>query len=99
MTPRQRRRAVLASNFGRAAGWDVLRDGQVVASLTEVVAADMFWHGYRLTPWLPELLEPSSETKLRSKLTGEIVDGWWTAPHADAAERRVWVRGLFLPLG
>lgn len=48
MTPLalSRARFLIATNYGRAAGWYVELDGERVGTLTDYRWADMFWDSY-----------------------------------------------------
>jgi hypothetical protein len=93
--------AIFATNYGRTAGWDVLIDDSLVTSLEDVEWTDQFWFSYLLVPAYPAFFThdfwESSEVKIRSRLTGEEMSGWFV--NLNHTESRIGVRGLSLDPG
>lgn len=98
---RSRRLDIFASDFGRDAGWDVFRGDAWLLSLVDARFEDMFWYSYRLDPAATAATRADfwsqGDLVIRSKLNGETVRGWFTAPHV--GPDRVHVRGLSLDPG
>ena len=78
----QRKLEIWETNFGRECGWNLERDGEVVAILTEPRWEEMFWDSYRI-----EIV--TNDAKLRERLLSKE---FWD--HAEN-ERLIWRNAEF----
>lgn len=93
------------SNYGRAFGWFVERDGTTVAALVEPQHEDMFWCSYRVEPAeggpLPEIIFTpefwhADDLTFTNRETGEVAPRAFAGSMTPTAERpRVLMRALY----
>ncbi len=101
-----RRLRVLASDYGRSAGWLVEYEGQSVAVLTDPCYVDMFWVSYRVDittddPLLRQAVQTSdfwttNGVRWTSRAVGRVAPWAWSAGLNESG--RVLMRSLYLPV-
>ena len=96
------RKLLLESNFGRALGWDVLRDGEVVAVLTHPQREDMFWFRYEVEARAPEVFFEAfwdGELTYRNRGTGHFAQNALPGGEVPSEEHPyVLMRALYIPV-
>jgi hypothetical protein len=105
-----RRLRILQTDYGRASGWYVERDGRRLAALTDAREEEMFWDSYRLVPLTDDVGEVAElysdgfwddhkRLTFRSREFGEVPPNAFPGGKAGTALRatgRVCMRGLYL---
>jgi hypothetical protein len=107
----QRRLRIWETNYGRAAGWLIERQGQPIAVLTEPRSEDMFWDSYRMDiiteePALRQRmlteefwLKAEAEGLVwRNREFGEVAELAFPALSPFPEAGRLLMRGLYLPI-
>jgi hypothetical protein len=102
-----RRLEILATNYGRNAGWFVELNDRRVAILTDPEFFDMFWESYHVTPLTTDATESQRiltdrkwwlENRLvfRNRKFDEIADLAFPAGDVFTESGRIIMRGLYL---
>jgi hypothetical protein len=87
-------RRLVATNYGREAGWIAELDGVPIAVLTEPVWEDMFWFSYR---WEPLVADPAMIARMQTpdfwntEVISKVV---WRNREFDRIAMGAWTSGL-----
>ncbi|MEW4571491.1 hypothetical protein AB1L88_26755 [Tautonia sp. JC769] len=106
---RERRLQIIATNYGRDAGWIVEYRGRPVAELTDPRFADMFWYSYRVEPRSEEPAERESlltspdrwlacEFVYRNRQFGLVAENAFPAGGVFPESGRILMRALYLDI-
>jgi hypothetical protein len=104
---REHRLQIIATNYGRDAGWFVEHHGRRVAQLTDPQFADMFWYSYQVEPLTEDPAEREAlltspdrwlacEFVFRSRRFGLAAENAFPAGGVFPEPGRVLMRALYL---